>query len=345
MGLFVGVALIVVLFGSLAYGAEKVVIKWATSSVGSSGYRALVNLINLLSKEMPEYEFVALPTPGAIFSVKGYCTGEYDGYYGADIAFFELATDSGRFKGFKQQMKREPVQSFWAYTMETGLAILARNKDKFKSWRDLSGQKVFTGPMPWDVRANLERALAVLGVKHIYVELDLGLVGSALERGDIAATIIYTAGEKRLSPWLREVELTTDLAVLNPSEEEIEILKEAGLSVVEVSPDVFERPVHAEKLLLVPFFYGLHLGMTVPEEDLYRILKIIGEKAQELAEVDASFAQLVGECAMPLLQARGIRAALGYVKIHPGLAKYLREANERCPGCWDPAWEEYVATP
>src|SRR5215471_10504757 len=122
-------------------------IKWGTGPVGSSGHKALVVLANLLNKEMPDYRISVLPLPGAVMTVKGYSTGEYEGFYGSDIALEEFAADSGRFKGFKERMKRPPVQSFWAYTIEVGLAIKASNQDKIKKWGDLTGRKVFTGPL------------------------------------------------------------------------------------------------------------------------------------------------------------------------------------------------------
>src|SRR4030067_1932859 len=133
-------------------------IKWATSAAGSSGHRALVNLAAVLDKEMPNYRIAALPTPGAIVSVKGYATGQFDAYYGADIAFYELANDLNRFKGLKSSIKRYPVQSFWTFSVEVGVGILGKDKGKLQQWKDLSGQPVFTGPPPWDVRAHLERA-------------------------------------------------------------------------------------------------------------------------------------------------------------------------------------------
>ena len=101
-------------------------IRWGTGPVGSSGHKALVVLANLLNKEMPDYRISVLPLPGAVMTVKGYSTGEYEGFYGSDIALEEFASDSGRFKGFKQKMKRPPVQSFWAYTLEVGLATRVR---------------------------------------------------------------------------------------------------------------------------------------------------------------------------------------------------------------------------
>src|SRR5918994_564683 len=76
-------------------------IPWGTSSVGSAGHKALVILADVLNCDMPKYRITVQPTPGAIVTVKGYATGQFEGYYGADIAFFELANDIKRFKGFK----------------------------------------------------------------------------------------------------------------------------------------------------------------------------------------------------------------------------------------------------
>jgi TRAP-type uncharacterized transport system substrate-binding protein len=108
-------------------------IRWGTPPVGTSGHKAMVALANILNKEMPKYRISVLPTAGAIATVKGYAIGELDGFYGSDIAFHELATDTGRFKGFKAQMKRQPIQSFWPNTIEVSVAVHARNKDNTKS--------------------------------------------------------------------------------------------------------------------------------------------------------------------------------------------------------------------
>ena len=82
-----------------------------------------------------------------------------------------------------------PVQSFWSNTIEVSLAVHARNKDKIKKWGDLAGKRVFTGPLPFDVRAHIERALNELGVKFIYHQVDLATVGSQLESGAIDAML------------------------------------------------------------------------------------------------------------------------------------------------------------
>ena len=94
-----------------AWSAGPKDIRWGTGPVGSSGHKALVALASVLNKAMPELRITVLPTPGAVTTVKGYATGEFDGYYGSDVALKELKSDSGRFKGFKEYVKQQPIQS------------------------------------------------------------------------------------------------------------------------------------------------------------------------------------------------------------------------------------------
>jgi TRAP transporter TAXI family solute receptor len=322
-------------FSSTAWAQKD--IRWGTSSVGTVGHKALVVLANLLNKEMPNYRISVLPTPGAIVTIKGYATGEYEGMYGSDIAFYELANDINRFKGFKDKIKRQPMQSFWSNTIEVSLAVHARNKDKYKKWGDLAGKRIFTGPLPFDVRAHLERALAALDIKFTYVQIDLSAAGSQLESGAIDAMNIYTGAEKSPPPWLAEASLAADWAALNPSPDEIAKLKQKGFTVVELNPDVFKRNVHVPKVVELPFYYGFHVGVDVPADDVYKMLKIIEAKAGELAKSDPTFSQIAADFVG--FQKRGISSAADLVPIHPGLAKFMREK-----GAWDKKWDSKIAT-
>jgi uncharacterized protein len=311
-------------------------IRWGTPPVGTSGHKAMVALANILNKEMPKYRISVLPTAGAIATVKGYAIGELDGFYGSDIAFHELATDTGRFKGFKAQMKRQPIQSFWSNTIEVSVAVHARNKDKYKKWSDLSGKRLFTGPLPFDVRAQLERGLAAVGVKFTYVQVDLATVGSQLESGQIDAMIIYTGSESAPPPWLAEASLAADWTALNPSAEEVAELKRKGLSIVEVKPEVFKRNVHVEKVIELPFYYCFSVGLDVPADDVYQMLNIVETHAKELAKVDPTFAQIGND--MRDFQKRGVESSADLVPIHPGLARWMREK-----GVWDSKWDSKIA--
>ena len=337
----VSLAIALLSTGTTAATAQEVTeIRWGTSAVGSSGHRALTALGNLLNEKMEGYRVIVQPTPGAIVSVKGFATGEFEGYYGSDIAFYELANNISRFEGFQENIEVQPVQSFWAFTVEVGLGVHVSQRENFDEWGDLSGQPVFTGPRPWDTRAQIERALQALGIEHEYVDVDLSTAGSLLESGQIAGLGIYTNAEAATAPWIIETSLMTDWAILNPSEEELGRLHEAGFTSTEVTnpAEVFqEDKLEADKAVLLPFHYGFHVGLAVPEEDVYRMLQIIEENAAELAQADAGFAQIAED--MPGMQVRGVEAAGDLVPVHPGLARYMREK-----GVWNAAWDSRIAT-
>lgn len=320
-----------------AAAQEVTQLRWATSSVGSSGHRAKVALMAMLNREMPDYSITVLPTPGAAATVRGWATGQFDGYYGADIAMHEVAGDTGRFEGFRDQMDRDLVQSFWAFTLEVGLGVRAADADDYEGWRDLAGSPVFTGPAPWDVRAALERPMQIVDVGHEYIELDTGLAGSSLAEGTIDAFIVYTTGEASPAPWVTEAMLSTDVAVLNPSDEELAELEAEGVQVVEVDVGAFETDVGVDTARLVPFFYGFHVGLDVPEEDVHRMLELIEEHADELRASDAGFTQIAES--MVEIQVRGIQSAGDAAQIHPGLARFLQERD-----AWNDEWDGRVAS-
>ncbi|MCP5155588.1 MAG: TRAP transporter substrate-binding protein [Ectothiorhodospiraceae bacterium] len=312
-------------------------IRWGTSRVGSSGHRALVNLAEVLKREMPNYQFTVQPTPGAIVSVKGYATGQMEGYYGSDVAFYELANGIKRFKGFKENMQREPVQSMWNFTVEVGLAIHARDREKIKSWSDLKGMRLFTGPRPWDTRAQMERALEALGIDFEYIEVDIGTAGSLLDAGRFAGMTVYANAESATAPWITEAGLAVDWAALNPSDDEKAKLEAAGFRMVNVKNSVFKENIHADHIVLLPFYYGFHVGLEVPEEDVYKMLVAVEKNADALAQADKGFTQIKND--MVGMQRRGIESAVNLVRIHPGLARYMRERN-----AWNSAWDARVAT-
>src|SRR5436190_1714245 len=192
-------------------------IRWGTPPVGTAGHKALVTLANLLNNEMPKYRISVLPMAGAIATVKGFATEELDGNYGSDVAFHELATDSNRFKGFKQRVQRWPVQSFWSNTIEVGLAVHVRNKDKIKKWGDLAGKRVFTGPLPFDTRAQTERGFNVsLDIPEADVYQMLNIVEKhAAELAQTDPTFSQIAKDMK-GFQKRGVESSVDLVAIHP---------------------------------------------------------------------------------------------------------------------------------
>jgi TRAP transporter TAXI family solute receptor len=337
-GFFAVCTLTVVGFSGSPAQAQPKDIRWGTGPQGSSGGKALVVLANVLNKNMPEYRITVLPTPGAVTTVKGFATGEFDAFYGSDVALSEFAGNSGRFKGFKANVKRMPVQSFWCYTLDVGLAIKASNAGKIKKWTDLSGKEVYTGPPPFDTRLHLENAMRAVGVKHIYKQVDISTAGSQLDSGRIEAMIIYAAGGITPPSWLSQASLSVDWAALNPSADEVAKLKETGFAVLDVDGKQLKKDnVHNKKITLLPFYWGFDIGLNMPEADVYKMLKVIEANADELAKLDPSFRE-IGGGKMADFQHRALESTWKLVPIHPGLVKYLKEK-----GKWDAKWDSNIA--
>ena len=325
------------LSGSTALSAPKD-IRWGTGPAGSSGGKALVVLARMLNKNLPAYRITVLPTSGAVGTVKSFAVGEMDGFYGSDVALREFHNDAERFKGFKAHVKRTPVQSLWTYTLDCGLAIKASDKDKIKSWADLAGKPVYTGPAPFDTRKKVENGLKALGVKHIYKEVAKETAGSQLNNGTIKAMLIYGAGGKTLAPWLSQATLAVDWAPLNPSAKELAELKEKGFGPIQVPVKNFNKnDKTGGKITLLPVFWGFDVGTNVPEEDLYKMLKIIDKNADELAKLDPSFRQ-IGSGNFAKFQHTALESTWNLVPIHPGLAKFLKEKKQ-----WDSKWDSNIA--
>ena len=89
-------------------------------------------------------------------------------------------------------------------------------------------------------------------------------------------------------------------------------------------------------MVLLPFYYGFHVGLEIPEEDVYRMLTVIEKNAAQLAKSDAGFSQIAAD--MPGMQRKGVASSVDFVPVHPGLAKYMREK-----GVWDAKWDGRIA--
>jgi len=313
-------------------------IRWGTGPVGSAGGKALVVLADVLNKALPQYRITVLPTPGAVATVKGYAVGDFDGYYGSDVALKEFKADNGRFKGFSPHVKHQPIQSFWCYTLDVGLAIKATDRDKIKKWEDLTGKPVYTGPLPFDTRKHLENAMAAVGVHHIYQQVDLETAGSQLNSGAIKAISIYAAGGETPAPWIAEASLAVDWAALNPSPDEVAKLKAAGFKIEQVPAANFHKQnIYVDKVTLLPFYWGFDLGPVLSEDEMYKMLLVIEQHADELAKGDPSFKQISGG-RMAAFEKEALESTWNLVPIHPGLAKYMKARD-----VWDSKWDSNVA--
>jgi TRAP-type uncharacterized transport system substrate-binding protein len=215
--------------------------------------------------------------------------------------------------------------------MESMMATSEKLANRFKCWKDFSGQPVFytnAGFMNW---LNWQRIYKALGYNFRHLQIDLGSNARLLQAGTIVGSATYTTAGSSLASYWRETDVRMGIRIVNPCPDEIEKLKDAGLSVVEVDPKhAFRRPVGPEMLQGVPILFGYNTRLDVPEDVVHKLVSAFYKGRDELAALNAGFAPLAKDFIG--MQARGIHAN-PTVPVHPGLARFLKEHN-----AWNDKW-------
>jgi TRAP-type uncharacterized transport system substrate-binding protein len=258
--------------------------------------------------------------------------GDLESVYAAEPGFGKLYAFKRPFKGFEPNVKKMPAQGVWLYTMETHILTLPKNKDKFRSWQDLDGKKIFMTKAGYMNHINIFRAMTdINGLKIKHVEVDMSKVADALRARTIDATAAYTTARVSLASWIKVLDVASPLQGVNPTPAQIKKLTAAGFTPAKINmKKAYTRDLGVDELYGVPFYFGQHFGLDFPEEAAYELLKVLEKAAPDLAKLEAGFGPLAEDFAG--FQVLGIKS-IPQVPVHPGLARYLKEK-----GVWDPAW-------
>jgi hypothetical protein len=335
LGLVLGLAVLLVTVFALPGPAvaEKKMWRWGTSNPGAYGYRVSAFLSDFLRRGMPDYDVTVYPFASTTANIKNFLVGELESTYSAEPGLRKLYSFKKPFAGFEPNVKQMPVQSFWSYTMETHILTLPKNKDKFRSWADLDGKKIYMTKAGYMNHINIFRAMGEingLNIKH--VEVDMSKVADALRAGTIDATAAYTTALVSLASWIKVLDVASPLQGVNPTPEQIKKLTAAGFAPAKINmKKAYTKDLGVAELYGVPFFFGYHHGLNFPAEDIYRALKAFEAEAPALIKLDPGFGPLAADLAA--FQVQGIKS-IPEVPVHPGLAKYLKEK-----GLWDSSWK------
>ena len=335
LGLVLGLAVLVVSAFALPGSAvaKKKMWRWGTADPASFGYRVGGFMTDILRRGMPDYDITIYPHVSTTANVKSFLVGELESVYSAEPGLRNLYAFKKPFAGFEPNVKQMPVQSFWCYTIETHIMTLPENKDKYRTWKDLDGKKIFMTSAGYMAHISIFKAMRdICGLNITHVEIDTTKMADALLAGTGDAVATRTTSRVTLPTGDKMLDVATPLQGVNPTPEQIKKLAAAGVNVVEIDiKKAFTRDVGVDKLYGVPFYFGYHHGLAFPEEDVYRTLVVFEKGVGDLAKLEPAFAPLAKDFAG--YQALGIRS-IPEVPVHPGLAKYLKEK-----GLWDPAWK------
>jgi len=313
--------------------AAKYVWRWGTADPGSYGYRVSAFVGDFLQRGMPDYDVTVYPFVSTTANMKQFLVGNLESTYSAEPGLRKLYAFIKPFKGFEPNVKQMPVQSFWSYTIESHILTLPKNKDKFRTWEDLDGAKIFMAPAGYMTHIHAFRSLRdICGLKIKHVEVDTSKVADALRAGTIDATICYTSSLVSLPTWAKGLDVATPLQGVNPSPEQIKKLTAAGFAPAKTNiKKAFTRGLGVDELYCVPYFFGYHHGLLFPAEGVYKALKVFEAAGPQLTKLDPGFGPLAADFAG--FQVKGIKS-VPEIPVHPGLVKYLKEK-----GLWDSSWK------
>jgi uncharacterized protein len=311
--------------------AQRKSLRWATSSVDSYGYKVAASMTKIVEDALGgEYTVTVQPYTSPTVGMKAVMDGNGEIAYTADIGMTQLYAGEGGFKGYTPT-KPKIVHTWYAYPMESMMATSAKEADKFKCWRDFSGKPVFyttAGFMNWN---NWRRIYDALGYDFKHVQIDPKSNSDALQGGTIVGSATYTTAGRSLAPYWKETEVRMDIRVINPCPDEVQKLKAAGLSVVDVNAkEAFSKDVGPEKLQGVPILFGYNVGTNIPEDVVYKMVGAFYQNREKLAQTDPGFTPMAKDFVG--MQVSGINANPN-VPVHPGLAKFLKEHK-----AWNEKW-------
>jgi len=307
-----------------AYAAERKSIRWATSSTGSYGYKVAAQMIKVLEDALGgEYTVTVNPYPSTTGAMKATMNGDGEIGYTADVGMTQVYEGTGGFKGFKAA-KSNLVHTWYAYPMESFMAVHASRAGQFKSWGDFSGKKVFFTPAGYMNWLNFQRIFKALGYKFNHVQIGTESQGDALQAGTIVGAVAYTTAGRSLASYWRETELRTDIRLVNPSPDEVKKLTAADLAPVEIdATKVFSKDVGVKTVLGVPLLFA--------EDVVYKMLNAFYKERDSLVKASPGFGPLARDFVG--LQLKGIQANPA-IPVHAGLAKFLKEHK-----AWNDKWK------
>ena len=315
-----------------AQAQERKSLRWATAPVGSYGYQIAASMTRIVEEALGgQYTVTVQPYTSPTVAMKAVMDGNGEIAYTADIGMTQFHQRIGGFKDYKARMP-EIVHTWYAYPMESMMAVAAKDADKFRCWRDFSGKPVFytnAGFMNW---LNWQRIYKALGYEFNHVQIDLKSNSDALQSGTIVGSATYTTSGRSLAAYWKETDIRMDIRVINPCPDEVAKIKAAGLAVVDVDPkQAFSKNVGHATLQGVPILFGYNVGTNISEDIVYKMLSAFYKNKDKLAETEPGFTPMARDFAG--MQAQGINANPD-IAVHPGLARFLKEHK-----AWSDKWK------
>ncbi len=315
----------------VADAQERKSIRWSTSSVDSYGYKVAASMVKIAEEALGgEYTITVNPYPATTAAMKAAMDGTGEIGYTADVGMTQIYNGEGGFKDYNPG-KGRLVHTWYAYPMESFMAVPADKAGNFKCLKDFSGKPVFFTPAGFMNWLNFQRMFKALGYDFKHVQIDPKTQSDALKGGTIVGSVAYTTSGASLAPYWKETEVRMDVKVVNPCPDEVSKLKAAGMSIQNVDPKAFSKDVGVKNIEGVPILFGYNMRADMPEDVVYKLISAFYKNRDALVKVDAGFGPMAKDFVG--MQVAGINANPS-IPVHAGLAKFLKEQK-----AWNDKWK------
>lgn len=272
--------------------------------------------------------------PGSTVNFRSYDKGETDMHYQSAFSVMQAWTNTGVFE--KDPLKHKSYQGVYTHSGDNFAVIRPDSKGEIKSYSSFAGKKVWPyalGSASYEASKMVFEALGIwdkIQVKQVgYNE-----VGSSLKSGVFDVAIITTiSGGRSVPPWTKEMILTSDLSVVEPTQKEKEIMGSVKALVPLTYPAerVFgKKSVGVSEVWNVSYFQGWNFPAYGTTDEVYAMVKAWYEHADQLVAFDAGMRQFAEDGLKYNVQ---VLDSLTGIPVHSGVAKYYKER-----GVWKDKW-------
>src|SRR5688500_1178351 len=207
--------------------AQRKSIRWSTSSIDSYGYKVAATMTKIVEEALGgEYTITVNPYPSTIGAMKAAMDGDGEIGYTADVGMTQLYGGDPAFRNYTPA-KGKLVHTWYAYPMESFMAVPAAKAGEYKCLKDIAGKPTFFTPAGFMNWLNLQRMYKALGYGFQHVQIDPETQSDALQSGTIARSVAYTTSGASLVPYRKETEVRMDIKLVNPCPDEVAKLQAA----------------------------------------------------------------------------------------------------------------------
>lgn len=221
------------------------------------------------------------------------------------------------------------LRGMWSYSCGVFLPMVW-DDSPVKTWADLKGKKVFTGPPSGAAALDMEQFIeGMTGYKpnedYTAVRLNWPAAQPAMRDGQLD---VYMRPVQVPSALVEELQAIRPLRILPVTEEDLKkpgmvaLIHKAGNLLTTLKAGSYPGVINNDKDMPIP---GLGLmqvaGKHVPDEVVYKITKAFFENLEEIHKNNPAFKDLTLEDPFTVLN----------VPLHPGAYKYFKEKGVKVP--------------